>query len=168
MARKRKLNAADIFVLLALLFALLGVLGRMFMIDQFLSDQSALTKKETYVISFLASGVPLSATDGFAVGAEVKLEDGTLLGTVNDGASITPAETYVLNENFEYVLVYSMEESETGLRDVRGTITIEAESKEGEGVFFNGKMHLAAGKELSVLLPNVTADLLITDIEKAS
>lgn len=167
---RKRLNALDIFIILAVIMCITAVGIRIYMGDN--GDVIGKTSIETgdYFLSFLILDVREDTADCYTQDNKFYFVNGTSLdpfGYLVDMPSFTPAEVYVENDEGQYLLTYSTAEGDDARIDIRGTFRVSGSMTE-EGFLLNGKTYLAPNKTLGIQSIKNYVNIIVTDITKAS
>lgn len=165
--QKKKLNAIDWFLILAVLLILAGAAFRLAVG----SDGSALSGAvgmEDYVVSFKISNIRNSSSEYLQEGDVFYVEEteqvfGTILGNV----SITPARFFLEDASGNFVEAYAPENGDATRVDVTGTMQVSGYMAEG-GFLLGGTTSLAINKTVLLRSSYLSVVITITDIVKAS
>ena len=156
---KKRIAAFDIMIAVLLLLCIAGIVLRMVMGETSLFSKDA---KGDYVVSYVIHQVQDEYSDFFSKGCEFYLENGDALGTLTDKPAFTPAEIHSENSRGEYVLAYATD----GQSDLKGTMLVKGTMTQS-GFMLNSDTYIAPNMTLTVSSPDITVEMIITDIAPA-
>ncbi len=159
---KKKITALDVFAVIALLLCLAGLVIRLLTGREGVLPEGAPERGE-YAVSFEIARHRSGAE--FTSGEVFYTEDDSVLGTLADQISVTPAAIWKEDANGNLVLSYSSSEGDGGLVDIRGTLTVEGYPVD-YGFLAGGKTFIAPNYTLTLHTDKMTADVRVTDIAK--
>ena len=152
--KKIRVNILDFLILAVVALCIAGALlrGGVKSTDEKLETQTA-------VISFSIYNVQSASQHCFLDGDKIYSQSlGCDLGRIVGGVTATPAVSYV-EENGEIIKVYS----QAGRVDLHGTFEAEGQMSES-GFLISGTQYIAPGMTTYAYLPNINANILITDV----
>ena len=160
---KRKISALDLFVLILLLLAAVGVLVRAYIgTDGILPEIGK--KSSEYTLSFEVTSITTGKSAYLTQGESLFAADGTLIGTIGEGVTVTPALVYTVDADGKYVQTYAgADNGDSSLVDVRGVLTTSGYETD-YGFLVGGKTYLAPNYVTSLHTRNVTVDVKITNV----
>lgn len=167
--KKLKLNALDIFIILAVVLCIAGV-GIRYYVSYGGEIPGQSTVYETYLVNFSVSNIRETSADYFVPGDTFYItQTGDKLGVLTDTVSTTPSEIPIEMANGEYSLAYAVDNEELGRGriDVTGTLLVEGKMTE-DGFLVGGNTYIAPNKSLSVQSTNIYVNIIVKDITKAS
>ena len=168
--QKRKLNAVDYFIIIALLLCVAGAALRI-TIDKAGGTLGALTSpivQEEYVVSFKISNIRNTSTSYLTPGEVFYVDStGQFFGTLDGNVSVTPALFYVEDINGNYIQTYAPENGDATRVDVTGTMRVSGYMSD-TGFLLNGNTPLTANATKALRSKSLYVTLTITDIAKAS
>lgn len=151
----KRITAVDIMIALLLILCIVGLGIRIAYGDTGIFQKN---EQKEYVVSYVVSGISEKYYKHFAEGSEFSLENGETLGTLLTDAYISRAEALGEGEAAEGETA-----ADSDLRDFRGTILVNG-SKTDSGFLLNSRTYLAPNMTITVASPDITVELLITDI----
>ena len=155
---KKRISALDIFVVLLLVCAVVGVGFKVFAGNVGLFSGN----NEEYYVSYVIEGADSEMGKLVSGGLQLYSEDGELFGIVTGDVITTPARIYNENSDGQYVLGYS-----SGSHvDITGTLSVRGKMTE-KGFVHSGDYY-AAGMRIKLYGGGTSPEILITDIVKAS
>ncbi len=154
---KNGVYALDIFIVVLLVFSIIGAAVRAFYGSGMILSGDA----DNYYVSYVICNTDSNMTGYFSEGAVFYTEDGEEFGSLVGDATSTPARIYTQNGEGKFITTYS----DTHF-DLTGTFSVSGEMKE-QG-FLCGSSYLAPNMTVKISRSGVTAEILITDITKAS
>jgi len=165
--KKKRLNAIDWFLILAVLLCLAGAAFRL-AVGSDGGTLSAAVTMEDYVVSFKISNIRNSSTEYLGEGAEFYIEEtdqyfGKILGNV----SVTPARFFLEDASGNFVEAYAPENGDATRVDVTGTMQVSGYMAEG-GFLVGGSSTLAINKTVTLRSSHLYVTITVTDIVKAS
>lgn len=164
---KRKLNAVDYFILIAVVLCIAGAVLRV-VVDRSGGSLSSPVVLEDYVVSFKIENIRNTSTEYLTAGEEFYIDTTKqFFGTLTDNVSVTPALLYIEDANGNYIQTYAPENGDATRVDVRGTMNVSGYMSEG-GFLLGGSTPLAANKSFALRTTNLYVTITITDIAKAS
>lgn len=164
---RKKLNAMDWFLILAVVLCLAGAAFRMAVGSEGGSFSQPVTMEE-YVVSFKISNIRNSSSEYLEADTPFYIDTtdqyfGTILGNV----SVTPALFYLEDASGNYVEAYAPENGDATRVDVTGTMLVSGYMADG-GFLLGGTTSLAINKSLALRSSHIYVTITITDIVKAS
>lgn len=164
---RKKLNALDIFIILAVIMCITAVGIRIYMGDKGDIPGKASVEIEDYIVSFLVLNIRETSADSFVDGDTfIVPPNGEVFGKLINTPSFTPAEMYIENDEGQYILTYSTQEGDDARIDVRGTFLVSGSMTE-EGFLLNGKTYIAPNKTITIQ-GKINVNITVTDITKAT
>lgn len=165
--QKKKLNAIDWFLILAVLLCLAGAAFRLAVGRDGGSLSTAVTM-EDYVVSFKISNIRNSSSEYLQQGTEFYMDEtdqyfGSILGNV----SVTPARFFLEDASGNFVEAYAPENGDATRVDVTGTMQVSGYMADG-GFLLGGTSTLAINKTVLLRSSHLSVTITITDIVKAS
>jgi len=166
-ATRKKLNAVDWFLILALVLCLATAGARMLLGPDSTSLQKS-AQEENYVVSFKISNIRNSSTRYLTEGETFyMLNPAQVFGTVLGNISVTPALYYMVDAEGSYVPVYAPENGDATRIDVTGTMLVSGITTES-GFLAGGTTPLTINKNVTLRSPYLYVTITITDIARAS
>ncbi len=155
---KKRLAAIDVFIVMLLICAVVGVGFKVFAGNiGFFSGSD-----EEYYISYVIECADSELGKLITSGMQLYNEDDELFGTVTGDVITTPAKIYNENSDGEYILGYS-----SGSHvDISGTLSVRG--KMTEKGFVLGGDYYAPGMKIKLCGGGAAPQILITDIVKVS
>lgn len=164
---RRRLNAVDYFIIIAVLLCIAGAILRV-AVDKAGGSLSSPVVLEDYVVSFKITDIRNTSTEYLAAGEEFYVDSTKqYFGKITDSVSVTPALFYIEDANGNYVQTYAPENGDATRVDVRGTMLVSGYMSDS-GFLLGGSAPLAANKDLALRSKNLYVTITITDIAKAS
>ena len=154
---KNGIYALDVFIIILLVFSIVGAGVRAFYGSSSVSTGS----EESYYVSYIICNTDGSMTDYFSDGSVFYTEDGEEFGKTAGDATTTPARIYTQNSEGKYVTAYS----DTNY-DIAGTFSVKGEMQDGG--FVCAGSYLAPNMTVKINRSGVSAEILITEVTKAS
>lgn len=148
---KKKINVIDVFIILAVVFSLLGVGVRMY-ISAFIENHS-----ENHIITLKFSGISEEYKDKLKVGEEAEWKDNALILGEIIGIESVPHKTPILDGD-KYTEVV-----ENGKIDMTVRIRVTGEDRDS-GFRFAGKYYMSCGMSITVETVNFEGMAVIMDI----
>lgn len=164
---RKKLNALDYFILLAIVLCLAGAALRMAVGSEGNSLHSQVTM-EDYVISYRVNNIRNSSTEYMTEDKEFYLHTtGQYFGKINGSISVTPAMYWIEDQYGALLQAYAPENGDATRVDVTGTMLVSGYMGEN-GFLLGGTTSLAVNKDLALRSRDLYITITITDIAKAS
>ncbi len=160
----KRISALDIFAALLLILCVAGLVIRLTVGREGVLPEGA-PESDDYAVSFEIAGQRSSAGTGLSAGDVFYTEDDAVFGTVTDQISVTPARIYTENEEGRLTLGYSSSEGDSGLVDIRGTMTVVGYPVD-YGFLAGGKTYVAPNHTLILHTDKMTVSVRITDVTK--
>ena len=163
---KKKLNAIDWFIIIALLLCIAGAALRTFIgTDNALSGSVTMEK---HVVFFKVENIRNSSTEYLTPGEIFYIDStGQYLGEITGNATVTPAVYMFEDVNGKYVQAYAPENGDATRVDVMGTLIVDGYMSEN-GFLLNGTTSLAPGKEITIRSNFIQLKITVTEIVKMS
>lgn len=164
----RRLTAIDIFIILAVIAAIIAA-GLRIWADQN-SEQSVIERTDDeYIISFVSYGMRSSSAKLLAGGDMFYLSNGVdEFGKLQGEVSITPAEVYMELENGEYIKTYAEENGDNTRVDVSGEFRVKGCRNFDDLMYINGTFYVAPNMSTTVYNNKMSLTFTVTGIEKVS
>ena len=164
--KKKKLNAIDWFIIVALILCIAGAALRTFIGSD--NSLAGTVTMEKYVVSFKVDNIRNSSTEYLAAGQTFYIDTtGQYLGETTGAVTVTPAVYMFEDANGKYVQAYAPENGDATRVDVTGTLLVTGYMSEN-GFLLDGTVSLAPGKEITVRSNMIQVKITITDIAKVS
>ncbi len=164
---KKKLNAIDYFILVAVVLCIAGAALRTFIGSEGNSLGGTITMEE-YVVSFKVENIRNSSTEYFAPGEKFYLDTtGQYLGEISDAVSVTPALFVFEDVNGKYTQAYAPENGDATRIDMTGTLRVTGYMSEN-GFLLDGTTALSPNKHIVMRSSFIRVEITITDIAKVS
>lgn len=150
---KHKINIVDVFIMLAVFFAFVGVGARIYIAATVESANIS-----DYTVTIVAKGISSDNNNAVKTGDTVtRKDDGLVLGTV-EYVSYTEHKTYAVNQDNLYTEV-----TDSSKLDLTVKIKVKGEMTE-DGFMHNGTTYLSAGMNLTFSTENFQGKAVIMDI----
>lgn len=163
---KKKLNAIDWFIIVALLLCIAGAALR-----TFIGTDNALagtTTMEKHAVLFKVENIRNSSTEYLTPGETFYLDStGQYLGEVIGNVAVTPALYMFEDASGKYVQAYAPENGDATRVDITGTLLVDGYMSDN-GFLLNGTTSLAPGKEITIRSSFIQVKITITEIAKIS
>ena len=163
---KKKLNAMDWFIIIAVLLCIAGAALRAFIgTDNALNGTVTMEK---HVVFFKVENIRNSSTEYLAPGAAFYIDvTGQYLGEISGNVTVTPAVYMFEDANGKYVQAYAPENGDATRVDATGTLIVDGYMSDN-GFLLNGTTSLAPGKEITIRSNFIQVKITVTEIVKAS
>ncbi len=164
---KKKLNAMDYFLIVAVVLCLVGAALRMVLGSESGSFTSPVVM-EDYIVSYEIRNIRNSSTEYLAEN-EVFYIDATdqYFGKTTGNPSVTPAQFFLADAEGNYVEAYAPENGDATRVDVTGTMTVSGYMSD-HGFLLDGTTSLAVNKSIALRSSYIYVTVTVTDIVKAS
>lgn len=150
---KRKINIVDVFIILAVLFMLIGIGARIYIGAAV--EKANITE---YTVTLVAKGISADNINAVKTGdAVTRKDDGLVLGNV-EYVSYTEHKTYAVNQDNLYTEV-----TDSSKLDLTVKVRVKGEMTE-DGFMHNGENYLSAGMNLTFETENFQGKAVIMDI----
>ena len=164
---RKKLNAIDYFILVAVVLCIAGAALRTFIGSEGNSLSGAVTM-EKYVISFKVENIRNSSTEYFAPGEKFYIDStGQYVGEITGPVSVTPAVFLFEDAGGKYVQAYAPENGDATRIDMTGTLAVTGYMS-GNGFLVDGTVSVAPGKKITLRSSSIRVEVTVTDIAKVS
>ena len=167
MKKKKKLNAIDYFIIVAVVLCLAGAAFRIVLGSDGLSLNSPVVM-EDYVVSFKIENIRNSSTAYLQPEQQFYIDTtGQYFGKITESISVTPARFTIEDQSGNAVHVFAPENGDATRVDVTGTMTVSGYMSDN-GFLLDGTTALAVNKSLAIRSSYLYVTITITDIVKAS
>lgn len=164
---KKKLNAIDWFLIIAVVLCLAGSAFRMIVGSEG-GTLTAPVTMEDYVVSFKIGNIRNSSTEYLQPETKFYMDStDQYFGQIQGNVSVTPAQFYLEDAEGNYVEAYAPENGDATRVDVTGTMQVSGYMGEG-GFLLDGTTSLAINKTFALRSSHIYVTITITDIVKAS
>jgi hypothetical protein len=164
---KRKLNAVDWFLIVAVILCLAAAAVRLWLGP----TSGALTKSAEiadYVVSFRISNIRNSSTRYLVEGEEFYIPaPAQYFGSVLGNISVTPALFHMQDAEGRYLSVYAPENGDATRIDVTGAMLVSGCMSEN-GFLLGGTTPLAVNKTIVLRSAYLYVTITVTDISRAA
>lgn len=164
---KKKLNAIDWFLIIALVLCLAGAALRIALGSESGSFSTPVVM-EDYIVSFKIQNIRNSSVEYLSEAQQFYISStDQYFGQIEGNVSVTPARFQVTDAEGNYVEAYAPENGDATRVDVVGTMRVSGYMSE-HGFLLGGTTALAANKSLSLQSSFIYVTITVTDIAKAS
>ncbi len=164
---KKKLNAIDWFLIIAVVLCLAGAALRMLLGSESGSFTSPVVM-EDYIISYEIRNIRNSSAEYLAADEVFYIEaTDQYFGKSAGNISVTPAQFYLADAEGNYVEAYAPENGDATRVDVTGTMLVSGYMGDN-GFLLGGATSLAVNKSIALRSTYIYVSITITDIVKAS
>ena len=164
---KKKLNAIDWFLIIAVVLCLAGAGLRMLLGSESGSFTSPVVM-EDYIISYEINNIRNSSAEYLAADEDFYIEaTDQYFGKSAGNISVTPAQFYLADAEGNYVEAYAPENGDATRVDAAGTMRVSGYMSEN-GFLLGGTSMLAPNKTLMIRSKNLQVEITVTGIEKIS
>lgn len=165
--KTKKLNAVDIFIIVAIVCCLAGGALRVIVGSDGGSIAAPVTM-EDYIVSFKISNIRNSSTEYLGTDEEFYIDSTKqYFGKITDSVSVTPAMFYVEDTEGNYVRTYAPENGDATRVDVSGTLLVSGYMSDN-GFLLGGTTAVAIGKTFALRSGYIYVTITVTDLVKAS
>lgn len=153
----KRINAADITIILLVILFIVGMVLRFGVMDKI---ENRATEK-TATVSFLIEGVSAGNAGYITAGDKMYISDsGMEMGVVASVAEPEPSTVYYHTDDGKIISYPSVD----GKINIRGTMTVKG-SLDEQGFFLGGTNYVAPNMSLYVHSEKISVNMLITNIE---
>lgn len=152
----RRITAVDIMIFLLLILCIAGIIVRIAFGNSSLFHKN---EQKEYLVSYVVNGLSDKYHPYFTEGSVFSLESGETFGTLITDANLT--NTTIRTEDADGRLVEKPATDD--IKDFRGDILVKGTMTDS-GFLLNSRTYIAPNMTLTVSSPNITVELLITDI----
>lgn len=150
---KRKINIIDFFIIVAVIFSLIGIFARIY-----ISETIEKADLREYIITMVVKGASSDNYDLISVGDFVtRKDDALMIGTVND-VDYEEHKTYMANQDKEYTVI-----TDSSKLDITVKVAVKGEMTD-DGFMLKGEHYLSAGMNITFETQNFQGKAVIMDI----
>lgn len=163
---KKKLNAIDWFIIVALLLCVAGAALRAFIGTD--NSMNGTVTMEKHAVFFKVENIRNSSTEYLTPGEVFYIDaTGQYLGEITGNVTVTPAVYMFEDASGKYVQAYAPENGDATRVDATGTLIVDGYMSDN-GFLLNGTTSLAPGKEITIRSNFIQVKITVTEIAKIS
>lgn len=165
-AKKKRIGALDICILVALLLCIVGVVARVLVSDNSVLAQN--TTLDKYTVYFSITDIRSSSEKFLKDGKTFYLdESGEIFGTLVGDPAVTYAKKLYVDNTGKTVEVFNNTEEEGISRiDVEGAFQVSAVMDENGFLLLNGNRNIAPYQDIEIRSQELYVTIQINSIEK--